>query len=297
MRDSIRNRSMRLPRPSPYRSLTLVLVLFVLTILLYSLDQAGQLGPLRSQAQTVLVPALGGLHRLGESVSGIGQGLTEVQQLRERNKQLEQEISQLKDENIQSKAQQQEYERLRQQLRMEQEQPWKTVGANVAAHTPDGGRHTLTLMVGSDKGVKSGMAVIGQEGTSPHTLIGVVEEVSPRSSSILLITDYSSVISARIYHGSNIADGVVQGQWQRGSRLELQQVEREAQIAPGDEVMTAGLTEQSKIDLPLAAIPHSIPIGTIETVHTDGHNQVADVRPYLDPDQVHYAWVILSHDE
>src|ERR1051326_5300538 len=103
MRDSIRNRSMRLPRPSPYRSLTLVLVLFVLTILLYTLDQGGQLGPLRSQAQALLVPALGSLHRLGEGVSSVGQGLSEVQQLRERNKELEQEISQLKNENIESK--------------------------------------------------------------------------------------------------------------------------------------------------------------------------------------------------
>jgi cell shape-determining protein MreC len=91
---------MRLPRPSPYRSLTLIVSLLVLALLLLVLDQGGLLGPLRAQVQTVLTPLIQPLRRLGDSMGGVGQSLTEVQQLRDRVTALEHENSQLKAENI-----------------------------------------------------------------------------------------------------------------------------------------------------------------------------------------------------
>jgi rod shape-determining protein MreC len=62
-------------------------------------------------------------------------------------------------------------------------------------------------------------------------------------------------------------------------------------------VVTAGLTAQLGVDLPRAAIPANVPIGVIESVQSDGHSQAAEVRPFVDPDRVRYAWVILSQDD
>ena len=45
MRDSLRHRPIKLPRSSPYRSLTLVVALVLLALLLLVLDQAGMLVP------------------------------------------------------------------------------------------------------------------------------------------------------------------------------------------------------------------------------------------------------------
>jgi len=139
--------------------------------------------------------------------------------------------------------------------------------------------------------------VIGKEGGSPPALIGVVENVGPRSSSVLLITDYSSSISAQIYHNDGVISGVVHGQWQLGSRLRLEGVERVEPLAVGDVVVTAGLTARLDASLPRAAILKDIPIGTIEAIQVDGHSQFADIRPYVDPDRVSYAWVLISQDE
>jgi rod shape-determining protein MreC len=153
------------------------------------------------------------------------------------------------------------------------------------------------LAAGSDQGVKPGMAVIGREGSSPPTLIGVIETVGPRSASVLLITDYSSVISVQVYRSGGVTRGIVQGQWQRGSRLKLREVDRAEPLAVGDIVKTAGLTADLDLDLPRAAIVKDIPIGTVETIETDGHSQVAELRPFVDPDRISYAWVLLNQDE
>ena len=288
---------MRLPRPSPYRSLTLIVSLLVLALLLLVLDQGGLLGPLRAQVQTVLTPLIQPLRRLGDSMGGVGQSLTEVQQLRDRVTALEHENSQLKAENIQVHELRQRLDQLEAQLRIEKERGWQLLGADVSARSPDGGRRMLMLNAGAEQHIRPGMAVLGQEGSSPPTLIGVVENVGPRSASVLLITDYSSAVSAKVYNQNRVATGVVQGQWQIGSRLKLEAIDRAQPLAQGDVVFTAGLTAQFDNELPRAAIVKDIPIGTIENIEIDGHNQTADVRPFVDPDRVTYAWVLISQNE
>jgi rod shape-determining protein MreC len=297
MRDSVRNRSIKLPRPAPYRSLTLVVSLIVLALLLLILDQAGMLGSLRDQAATLLSPVLQGLSSVGAGVSGVGQGLTDAQLLRQRVQALEEENSRLNARVIASQALEQENARLREQLGIQQERTWKLLGADVSTHTPDEGRRVVLLAAGSEQGVKPGMAVIGKEGSSAEALIGVVDTVGPRSANVLLITDFASSVSGLVYHGGDTTEGIVQGRWQHGSRLWLEQVDRAAALAQGDVVVTAGLTAQLDVDLPRAAIPKGIPIGTVERVQADGRSQMAELQPFVDPDRVRYAWVILSQDE
>jgi rod shape-determining protein MreC len=297
MRDSARNRPIKLPRPAPYRSLTLVVAFLVAALLLLVLDQGGMLGSTRAQIQTLLSPVLGLLRQAGDGVNGVGQSLSEVQQLRDRVTALEQENSHLKADNIQIQELKLQLARLQTQLRIEKTRPWQLLGADVSARTPDGGRRVIILSAGSEQGVKPGMAVIGQEGSSPPALVGVIENVGPRSASVLLITDFSSSVSVQVYHGSGITTGVVQGQWQVGSRLKLEQVERTQPLARNDVVFTAGLTAQLDTELPRAAILKDIPIGTVEQLQVDGHNLLADVRPFVDPDRVNYVWVLVSHDE
>ena len=153
---------MRLPRPSPYRSLTLVVALLLLALLLLVLDQGGLLGSFRAQAQTLLTPLTEPLRRLG----GVGQSLTEAQQLRDRVAALEQENSRLKAENIQIQELRLRLDQLETQLRIEKQHAWQLLGADVSARSPDGGRRLIMLNAGSAQGVRPGMAVLGQEGSS-----------------------------------------------------------------------------------------------------------------------------------
>src|SRR5262245_57301270 len=297
MRDSARNRPIRLPRPAPYRPLTLVVALIVLALLLLIIDQAGMLGSLRGRATSLLSPALQGISRVGAGVSGVGQGLSDLQQLRDRVEALEAENSQLKAQMMANLPLEQENARLREQLGIQQQSKWKLLGADVSTRTPDDGRRVLLLAVGEEQGVKPGMAVIARDGSSPAALIGVVEQVGPHAASVLVITDFASSVSALVYHSSDVAEGIVEGRWQRGSRLWLEQVDRAISLAPGDVVVTAGLTAQLDTDLPRAAIPKGVPIGTVEQAQADGHSQTAELRPFVDPDRIRFAWVTLDPDD
>lgn len=297
MRDSARRRSIKLSRSSPYRSPTLVVALVVLALLLLVLDRSGALGPLRGQAESLISPALRTIRQVGDGVGGLGQGLGGAAQLQATITAQNEQISQLRAHSIENQALKVRVAHLEQQLRIEQEHPWELLGADVSAHTPDAGRRVLLLAAGSDQGVRPGMAVIAREGGSPPALIGVVEQAGPRSATVLLITDFSSAVSALVYHDLGVASGIVQGQWQRGSRLQMEQVDRSAPIAPGDVVVTAGLTAQIDASLPRAAIPRDVPIGSVEAARAEGQTQVAELRPFVDPDRVTYAWVILSHGE
>ena len=155
----------------------------------------------------------------------------------------------------------------------------------------------MILSAGSEQGVKPGMAVIGQEGSSPPALIGVVENVGPRSASVLLITDFSSSVSAQVYHDGGVAHRRRAGAMAGRLAAEIGTGRARRAAGANDVVVTAGLTAQLDTELPRAAISKDIPIGTVEQIQVDGHNLLADVRPFVDPDRVSYAWVLVSQDE
>ncbi|MBC8076769.1 MAG: rod shape-determining protein MreC, partial [Chloroflexales bacterium] len=237
---------------------------------------AGTLGGARAQA--------------GSWMSGIG-GQTQAE-----NVALRQQVSALQATVVAMQQTEVQNATLRQQLEIKQQNSWAQhmVPAEVTMRSPDAGRRTMTISIGADSGVKEGMAVIGQQGGSPPALVGIVEQVGPGTATVLLITDFGSQVSARVLHGPASATGVVRGQWQRGSRLRLEQVVAGASVATGDPVVTAGLTRQLDVDLPLQAIPPGIPLGTVEQTGADGRSLIATLRPFVDPDQVRNVWVILN---
>jgi rod shape-determining protein MreC len=289
----LRDRSFR-SSSSQRRSPVIVIALLIAAMLLVALDQAGMLGDLRVRATSLISPALTFTHSIGTTISdGLGQ-IRSPSQAEAELAALREENSKIKAENLRVQELQLEITRLRQQLRIESEKPWHLLGSGISSLTLDVGRHQILLAVGSEQGVKPGMAVIAREGSNPAALIGVVEDVGPHSASVLLITDFNSAISARIYRSDRVVDGVAQGQWQRGSRLRLEEIARDEPIATGDIVVTAGLSAMFQAGLPRAAIPANIPIGTVDQVQPTGHTQQAELQPFVDPDRVRYAWVILS---
>jgi rod shape-determining protein MreC len=296
MRDRLDDQ-IRLPSANPRRPLFLLLTFLTLALALLLLDQQGILRPLRDRASSLLGPALGLLANTRIQAEQLTRGVGDVARLRDENSRLRAEISRLQAELARAEPLVLENSRLRRQLRIEESTPWQLLGAEISAFTPDSGRRTLRVASGSDQGVKVGMAVIGQEGSSPPALIGVVEAVESHSATVLMITDYGSAVSAQVYEDLTVVEGLLRGQWQRGSRLHMEQIPRTAQLKIGDIVRTAGLTNRTGARLDMAAIPPGIPIGTILDVRATDHTQTAEVQPFVDPDQVRYVWIILSHAE
>jgi rod shape-determining protein MreC len=301
MRNYLDERPIKLRRersntPASGRPFVLAVVLCLCAGALIILDRQGMITPIRLLIQQNIAPAAQALTGLRDQTGDLAGAPRSEVDLRARISALEQENSQLMAENLRLQQDRVENVFLRQQLQIQREQPWQLLGAEVTVRPPDAGRRVMTVARGTADGVRSGMAVIGQNPGGPAALVGIVESAGTHTAEVLLITDFSSQVSARIIHADQASLGLVQGQWQQGSRLRVGQLDRSTRIAQGDAVVSAGLTGSLRIPLDLAAVPANIPIGSVETVSASGQEQSAALRPFVDPDQVRYVWVILNQD-
>ncbi len=302
MRDYLDDKSLRLRRersdsPASARPFVLAGVLCLVAISMIYLDQQGMISSLRMLLQQTLNPVAVQMTGLRNRADDLVLAPRSEADLRATITALEQEVSQLKAENLRLQQAQIENESLRQQLQIQREQPWRLVGAEVSVRPADAGRQVMLIARGSSDGLRVGMAVIGQDPAGPAALVGVIESVGLHTAEVLLITDVSSRISARVMHDGQAHLGLVQGQWQRGSWVQISQINRSVTMSTGDAVVSAGLTGSLNLQLDLATIPANIPIGTIEQINTSGQTQTAELRPFVNPDQVRYVWVILNQNE
>ena len=301
MRDLLDDRPIKLRRersatPATGRPFVVAIVLCLLAGLLFALDRQGLITPARQAAQQLLVPVAQRLTALRDGAAELATAPRSEDALRAQVAELQQANGELQAELLRREQAQVENVFLRQQLEIQRANPWTLLGAEVTVRSPDAGRRVLTIARGEREGVRPGMAVIGQTPGNPAALVGIVESVGPRAAEVLLITDIGSQVSGRVMHTGRAEVGLVQGQWQRGSRLRLEQISRATPIADGDPVVTAGLTAALNLPFDLAAIPADIPIGSVEQVSSAEQYQSAELRPFVDSDQVRYVWVILSQD-
>jgi rod shape-determining protein MreC len=303
MRDHFNTRPIKLrsdqtPAAASRRPFLLAFMLGILAAALIILDIWGGLAPLRGTFQHAVSPVAQKLASMHHGVGEIWSEARSIQQLRTENESLREEISQLRAELLKREHIVIENNRLRQRLDIEEDRPWRLLGAEVLIHSPDAGRRVMTISRGSTDKVEVGMAVVGQIGKEPASLIGIVEDVMPHTASVLLITDIGSQISARVVSKNTLSLGLVQGQWQKGSRLLLEQLDRATPLRPGQEVVSAGMTGKLGLPMPLTSVPPDIPIGMVEkVVKKDDLSQFAELRPFVDPDQVRYVWIILNHND
>jgi rod shape-determining protein MreC len=204
---------------------------------------------------------------------------------------LEQEVSDLRQANLRLQGLQAENDRLKVELGVRQTYEWMTVGAVVVQANAENGRRMIRIDRGRVDGLQLGMPVVAKEGGSPAALIGIVDALYAQTADVLLITDYGSSISAHTTQPTP-AKGLVIGQWQVGDRIKLVDVDPGTLLAPGDYVVTSGLSKEFAIDTPMARVPADIPIGTVTRIDRTSHTQSATLQPFVDPDRVRDVWVI-----
>jgi rod shape-determining protein MreC len=140
----------------------------------------------------------------------------------------------------------------------------------------------LTLNSGELQGVKPDMGVINSLG-----IVGIIDNTSPRYSTVLSILNIKSQINAKIkksnHFGSLIWDGKSTG------FVQLIDVPRLAAIRKGDTIVTGG---QSVI------FPENINIGTIAKIETDTqtHYYTITVKLFNDMTNLGHVYIIKSKD-
>ena len=223
-----------------------ILALGVLTNQVRSPEQR-RIGWLGGAVQVVLAPMAFGLSRISDVVDRGWALIAEIGRLRTENRRLAAEVARLREENAQLQDAAQEAQRLRSLMAVRQ-QSFRTVSARVIGRDPSHWFNTLLIDRGPRDGVRRNDPVVTSEG-----LVGHVIEASGGWARVLLVLDPRSAIGVLV--GRSRDAGVAEGQGQ--PMLRVKYLSRDAEIQPGDQVVTAGLGE---------IYPRGLVVGTVVDV-------------------------------
>lgn len=212
--------------------IVLLIVSIAMTIIYLREDADGPLHKLQNSFHSLIVPVEFIGSGIGVAIDNAGIAISDatadestLQELKERNQELTQLLTQSEEYRL-------ENERLQELLNLKETYAIEGISGRVIGRSFDSWNQTITIDVGSDEGVESGLTVMGPQG-----VIGQVISSTPGSSSIRLLSDPNSGAACLIQ--SSRADGIVRGSL--SGALHLENVSNDVEVNIGDVILTSGL--------------------------------------------------------
>jgi rod shape-determining protein MreC len=250
-------------------------------MVLITLSIVGLLAPAESVAAVPLRFVSGMFNQTSISLTQASSDLAQIRNLRSRVALLEETLAQFQAELVELREIESDYERLTELLdytsiRTEQD----FVTADVIDVDQSGQRRTVTINRGTRDGIRIGMPVVTEQG-----LVGRILQVSANASRVLLITDPTSAVSARLQ--TNRLEGTVIGQLSGNLRLTF--IPLDTEINEGDLVVTSGLGGN---------FPPDIVIGQVTSIRQFEFElyQESQVRSLNDFNTLEFVLVITSFE-
>jgi rod shape-determining protein MreC len=204
----------------------------------------------------------------GRSVRAFWDSLGELRQLREDNARLRAELELLLGNVPRLEDLESENERLRAMLEFSPPPEYRALAARVIGRSVSNWFSTVEIDKGSSNGIALNDPVVTQRG-----LVGRVVRVTARTSTVLLLTDPQSGIGAIITRSRE--PGVVLGTASFEETTTMRMFSRDADVMPGDAVLTSGLG---------GVFPRGLHIGRVLTISRleQGLLVTATVAPAVD---------------
>jgi len=199
--------------------------------------------------------------------------------LRQRNSELEAEVSRLQNQIIDLQQQVTETEILSALVDFARASPENTYkAAAVIGRDPNPFLRYVIINIGSNDDIRPGMPVVTQQG-----LVGQVDAVIAEAARVQLISDSGSVVNIRLEKADTeaVLIGSLTGD------LSLDMISQDVTVEPGDLVLTSGLG---------GGYPPNILIGQVVSVRTREFElfQQASVQSIVDFSKLEYVLVITN---
>jgi rod shape-determining protein MreC len=246
-----------------------VLLIAALALITIDYREGGSSGPLRSLSR-VGGMVFGPLERLAGDVTRPASELASGTSSGKKLSALQQQNARLRAELSQAQLSRSEYTQLRRLLQLAGRGRYRVVAANVIA-AATGYASTVTIDAGSRDGIKPNETVLNGSG-----LVGRVVSVSSTTSSVLLATDGSSTVGARLAGTGEIGSVTGMGKGLSGPNLlHLQLFNANAVLRVGEQLVTYGSVGGRPY------VP-GVPIGTVVRLETSSNvlTRSALVRPF-----------------
>ena len=230
-----------------------LVVCVVASLVLFTVScrfDGGPLDAVRGAFQTVTLP----VRYLGATIAvpfqGIGNIVTNLTADQATLSELQTENEELKARNVELEESAQSAERLQGLLDLRDANNLQSTAARIISGSGDSWGTTVTI----DKGTSSGLSV-GMPVTASNGIIGQIVECGPATSTVRLITDDGSSVSAMVQssRAQGMLVGTVTGQ------LELTLIGADQSVAVGDVIVTSGLG---------GVFPKGLPLGEVTSVES-----------------------------
>lgn len=197
---------------------------------------------------SALTPFERGLIWIQNSTSSIWHNYIYLRGVRAENRDLKEQIEQMRLEQVRLSEDATQAHRLQNLLAFKEQYVARTVAAQVIGSSGTDTSRLVYIDKGKDSGIRPDMAVITAEG-----IVGKVLFVSPTWSQVLLISDQSSGVGA-ILEKSRL-QGVLRGT--ATGEVDLEHISKDEDVSAGDRVLTSGGDQ---------IFPKGLPVGTVAKV-------------------------------
>lgn len=219
----------------------LVLMTFLcISAILLTFTQVVSVSPLREAASRVIVPFQNGINQVGTWMNGKLEGFQNVEELAAQNKELEQRVAELTEENTRLAQNQEELARLQELYQLDQSySEYDKVAAQVISKDPGNWYDTFVINKGSADGIEKDMNVIAGGG-----LVGLVVEVETNCATVRSIIDDSSSVSGMTASTSDTC--IVSGDLRLmdEGKLAFSQMSTENAVAVGEQIVTSNISDK-----------------------------------------------------
>ena|SRR3989442_5370066 len=260
----------------------LVVSLVMLSLMTITIDfRGGRSGPFETLGSKLALTVVGPLQEVVSKVfhpiGAFFSGLAHIGSLESENRALRAENAQLRTQANTTLSTARQLRRLEQLLKLEQALDLKLVGAEVIGESVSNFEWSVTINKGSSDGIRQQMPVVSDQG-----LVGLVVEVASGWSKVMLIIDPRAAVAGRLV--SSGETGLIQGERNRPLVMDL--VNREASVAPQEQVVTSGYQG--------GLYPPGILIGFVSSEYTRPGSLTKSVlvRPAVDFSSLEFVGVV-----
>ncbi|MGH9690124.1 MAG: rod shape-determining protein MreC [Candidatus Acidiferrales bacterium] len=267
---------------SRHRPLALLAGVVFAQILLmaFQIKRANDMRLIRYWAAEIMTPIERGGTWSFSKVRGVWTGYIDLHNARTENRQLRDEIGQLRLRNRDLESEAGEAKRLAVLLNFREAHPEVSmVAAQVIGASADPASHTLFINRGARDHLHLNLAVI-----TPDGIVGKLVEVFPTASQVLLINDKESGVGALF--ADSRTHGVVKGNADPDPRMDY--IVNDEKVRPGETILTSG---DDRI------FPKGLLVGTVIDATPGNPFQMIRVQPAARLDRLEDVIVLLSQQE
>lgn len=258
---------------------TFFVVCVLVAVGLIVASRAGVLAPVEDLLATPLHAVSGVFHRVALTINDNLTRFSDIQTLQARIADLETALALYQSELVELREINSDYQRLTDLLQYTTTaQNQEFITANVIAVDQSGFLRTITI----DRGTRDGLAV-GMPVITGHGLVGRITRVTANAARVMLVSEPSSAVSARLQ--STRVEGTVRGQ--PAGTLIMDMIPLDANIRDGELVITSGLGGN---------FPPDIVIGQVTSVRlaANGLNRIAQVHSLVNLDTLEFVLVVTN---